>query len=509
MKRLILLLLTIPLLGVATAQTAWDGLQFSQNFYGGTARFTAMGGAFAALGGDFSSLSVNPAGIGVFRSWDLMFTPTVSYNITDTKYLKEADSDSYTSLGFDNIGLVIDVYNGESLKFNLGVGYNKLNSFIDRTYAYGTNNNNSYAAAIANAAKGIDPGILNGNDAFSQANWTVVLAWDTWLLEEDGAGNKYIAATQNYSPSGLPIHGGPLNQSYYKEVNGHSGEFLLSFGGNVVDEFYFGMNLGIQNVWKNWYQSITEKAVNSGNFETGFNTLMHESEIETRGAGCNLKLGFIWRPIGGLRWGAYFHSPSWLYLTDKYSEKMSVKFDATPNALADFKSAESPLGNFDYMVTTPMKWGTGLAYVIGNIAIISVEYEGLNYGTTRMSGYNGRRYVKLPYPDKDHPKYNYEDDYTKDNFGLVTNIRAGVELRLAPVAIRAGFAHYGSPLKNNKNYASNIFSAGLGYNTGNFYIDGAYSFALSGDRDRDMYEGSPMITNSFFGKVALTLGFRF
>ena len=508
MKRLFLLLLTIPILGVATAQTAWDGLQFSQNFYGGTARFTAMGGAFAALGGDFSSLSVNPAGIGVFRSWDFMITPTVSYNITDTKYLNGADSDSYTSFGLDNLGLVFDVYNDESLKLNLGVGYNKLNQYIDRTFAYGANNSNSYAAAIANAAKGINWSILNGNDAFKQPNWTAVLAWDTYLIE-DISDDEYIAATQNDSPSGVPVHGGLLNQSYYKEVSGHSGEFVLSFGGNVADEFYFGMNLGIQNIWRSWYQSFTEKANNPANFDTGFNTLMHESEVETRGAGCNIKLGIIWRPMNGLRWGAYFHSPSWLYLTDKYSEKMRTKFDATSSASAESYSSETDLGVFDYMITTPMKWGTGLAYVIGNMAIISLEYEGLNYGATKMSGYNGRRYAKLPYVGNEE-KYNYEDDYTKDNFGLAANIRAGAELRLNPVAIRAGFAHYGSPLKNNKKFASNVFSVGLGFNTDSFYIDGAYSFTLSGDRDNYLYADSPvMMTNSFFGKIALTLGFRF
>ena len=41
-------------------------------FYGGTARFMSMGGAFTALGGDISTLSQNPAGIGVFRTSEMM-----------------------------------------------------------------------------------------------------------------------------------------------------------------------------------------------------------------------------------------------------------------------------------------------------------------------------------------------------------------------------------------------------------------------------------------------------
>ena len=48
-------------------------------FYGGTARFMSMGGAFTALGGDISTLSQNPAGIGVFRASEMSVTPQLNY----------------------------------------------------------------------------------------------------------------------------------------------------------------------------------------------------------------------------------------------------------------------------------------------------------------------------------------------------------------------------------------------------------------------------------------------
>ena len=41
---------------------------FSQDDKNGTARFTAMSGAFGALGGDISSMNVNPAGLSVFNN---------------------------------------------------------------------------------------------------------------------------------------------------------------------------------------------------------------------------------------------------------------------------------------------------------------------------------------------------------------------------------------------------------------------------------------------------------
>ena len=41
---------------------------FAQNDNNGTARFTAMSGAFGALGGDVSSIHINPAGLSVFSN---------------------------------------------------------------------------------------------------------------------------------------------------------------------------------------------------------------------------------------------------------------------------------------------------------------------------------------------------------------------------------------------------------------------------------------------------------
>ena len=43
-------------------------LLFSQDDGNGTARFTAMSGAFGALGGDMSAVNINPAGLSVFNN---------------------------------------------------------------------------------------------------------------------------------------------------------------------------------------------------------------------------------------------------------------------------------------------------------------------------------------------------------------------------------------------------------------------------------------------------------
>ena len=69
MKRICLIIFVILIITTGIkAQNVDDALRYSQIFYGGSARFNSMGGAFTALGGDISTLNQNPAGLGVFRS---------------------------------------------------------------------------------------------------------------------------------------------------------------------------------------------------------------------------------------------------------------------------------------------------------------------------------------------------------------------------------------------------------------------------------------------------------
>ena len=83
----LIILLGIMFTSYAFAQNESDALRYSQRFFGATARSAAMGGAFASLGGDFSSLGYNPAGIAVFRTTELTFTPSFSMEDISTRYM--------------------------------------------------------------------------------------------------------------------------------------------------------------------------------------------------------------------------------------------------------------------------------------------------------------------------------------------------------------------------------------------------------------------------------------
>ncbi|MDR0692721.1 MAG: hypothetical protein LBF69_06765, partial [Prevotellaceae bacterium] len=127
MNRIFLFLVSIiGVVSSARAQNAWDGLILSQTQYEGTARFTAMGGAFAALGGDFTTLSINPAGIGVYRNSELTFSLAFNHGNTDADYLGNTANDSYSKLSVNNLGIVFGGTRADEglVSLNWGVGYN-------------------------------------------------------------------------------------------------------------------------------------------------------------------------------------------------------------------------------------------------------------------------------------------------------------------------------------------------------------------------------------------------
>ena len=66
MKKLLLSTFLIFGIQFVVSQNIYDALRYSNNDVEGSARFSAMSGAFGALGGELSAISINPAGSTIF-----------------------------------------------------------------------------------------------------------------------------------------------------------------------------------------------------------------------------------------------------------------------------------------------------------------------------------------------------------------------------------------------------------------------------------------------------------
>jgi len=135
---------------ILQAQDEFDALRYSQVGIGGTARTWGLGGAAGSMGGDFSSLSVNPAGIGIYRSSEMMMTPDLLISKNANTYLGNEEFDHSSKFNFTNFGLVFcNTGNGRYRlrkgwkSVGIGLGMNRLASFKNESYYAGLNTKNS------------------------------------------------------------------------------------------------------------------------------------------------------------------------------------------------------------------------------------------------------------------------------------------------------------------------------------------------------------------------------
>ena len=88
MKRIFTLAsLVLTLSASGFAQGEMDAFNLSYNDLTGTARGVAMGGAFGALGGYATGVAINPAGIGVYSSSEIVTTLNFTNRKAETSFL--------------------------------------------------------------------------------------------------------------------------------------------------------------------------------------------------------------------------------------------------------------------------------------------------------------------------------------------------------------------------------------------------------------------------------------
>ncbi|MBR6424083.1 MAG: hypothetical protein IKS47_05345 [Bacteroidales bacterium] len=469
MKKITTLFLILATAAGLYAQTADDALNIAQERYEGTARSMAMGNAFTALGGDLGGLGINPAASGVFRHSQFTFTPTLTFSRSNVDYLGNHESTTGLGLGLSNLGVVLsfdtDSYNG-LLNYSFGFVYNKKNNFRSKMNARGSTNQSSMLGSYASRLNLYDPNkgwwtdinkaSLEASNAYSNLGeyfWPGIMAWNDYALapfytDEKETNYIYIASTEDYENGHIQT-GGMLNQRFNRRTYGGVEEFAFNFGGNLGDFLYFGANLNLHTVSQTTEEYYEEKAQNSRDFQDGFRSMDNSFWLRTSGAGANFKFGVILTPFGGLRLGATITTPTWYSLTDQWDYTMNTAYDNN-----NTYTETSPTGSYTYRLTAPMRWSLGAAYTFLDRALLSVDYESVNYAKMCYRTENGN--------EGDFAATNME---IRDYFGRSHVVRAGAEVRLNwLLSLRGGYQYYSPATSYTK--GMHVYSAGIGFNLG-------------------------------------------
>ncbi len=468
------------------AQNEVDALRFSSSVYGGTARGVSMGGAFGSLGGDLSSISYNPAGLGVYRSSEFNFTPSFYYNTTTSNYNGNSMYDFKQSVNINNIGGVISSVYGKNsdewISTSFAFGYNRTNNYNSYTLIEGVNNESSVTDFFARKADGSSSDNLNG--------FNTALAWDAYLI------NHNYDDTNNFSYESVMANYGQV-QNLSKSSSGGAGEYFVAIGGNYGHKLYIGGSFALTSVNYNESRVLEENDVDDviDNFES----LKYTQILNTSGNGYNLKFGAIYRPINWIRIGASIHSPTIYKLKEQYSTSVSSVFSINTMS-GTFSSGEN---DYNYTLSTPLKAIGSISFIIKKRALISLDYEMIDYSQARLraSDYG----------------FGEENNTIQTAYGAANNIRVGAEYRLGSVSLRGGYSLYGSPYRTNQvNYGSlelASYSGGIGFKNNDSYIDIAFVYSEYSEKYY-LYDPSIVAINgadisSVTSKLLVTIGTKF
>ena len=471
--------------------SAFDMFNISQPEFGlATARSASMAGAFASLGGDFSSLTINPAGLGMYRRNEVVLTPmmTFSYSSTSASSFEKVNANQF-ALGA--MGAVFKLRESEHgvMAINLGFGYtrtadyNYQYSFASRGYAGNGSIADLYAAQFQNA--GVTSAYLDNNYPQEGFRWQSVdpTYW--------GATLGYLVGLTGDSKGkwGRDMISPAAEVDQYTTVvsSGSAGEYSISLGMNIDSRFYVGATLGIPVVqisrniyYGEGYHYSSEPALN---YRMDYFNYDQNSRI--KGVGVNLKVGMIYRPIEGLRLGFAVHTPTYYSLTYKYSAGMTSdvkalnnvnEYQTDANGYVDppFSEQTSQLVDSDdyaWEFTTPTRLLFGVSYSVRNFLTLSLDYE--------CDFYNGMRVKGSPYGK------GLYDAYFKERFKGSNTVRAGVEWRVIPqVAIRGGYGWWSGALRDSEaiysspvSYQTQVVGAGCGVALSQYVtIDLAYQY---------------------------------
>lgn len=468
------------------AQNEDDALRYSFLTFGSTARSMGLAGAFGAVGADFSTLSVNPAGIGLYNSSEFSFSPSMYVGKTTSSYNGRSFDDMRYNFNLGNAGMVLtfptntQANNSGWKNIQFGFGINRNNNFNNRMVIEGTNNSSSLLDTWVLAADGTVPENLSEFD--------LGLAFNTWLLDTiTGNPTRY----KNAVPGGGVLQRKSINSS------GSMNEWVISMGANYDDRLYFGATLGFPFLRYNEESSYNELALAPEIGFDQFREFTYHQNLQTDGSGFNFKFGLIFKPVEFIRIGAALHTPTYFYnMHENYSSSIKSKFDNGDNF-----SEKSPEGSFDYKLNTPMRAIGSIAFIVGKYGLVSADYEFVDYSESRFRA-------------NDVDVYFDVNDAIRSKYTTASNLRVGTEWRIDKFSVRGGYALYDSPFKSNVNDAARTsYTFGLGLREAGYFMDFAYIFSKAKE-DYYIYDPSrvplsPSKNEIISQNFLLTMGFRF
>lgn len=494
----------------------------------GTARSVAMGGAFTSLGADAASISINPAGLAMYRSSnmgsaELVLTPSLIFSNVDSDVLgtdgyTDKYSNSETNMILNNFSWIRNFYNprAKGIKgMTMAISYDvtaktKYNSSVSSP-ATEISIGDYFAAQLS----GINPDNITGSSTtmynnYNSGLWGAIMSYNNYLLEEKTETDGY-----DYFIHPLTLEAGDkVAPSQVIKQNVNIQNLSFSFAVNVDDILYLGATLGAS--YYEYSSSNTYQELGYTDNVGDFVGLSYYQSNIVSGSSFDLKLGATLEPIVGLKIGVAYHLPKVYYLLDEYYADLYNEYLDTedPNYTEGYSSS-SPYSLLDYSVRTSSSLLTGVSYAT-KYGILSFDYQRTWYGNMKVRGF-------------DQESLDSFSSDIKSSYEGANNFMVGLEVRpIVNTYIRGGYAYYGFGMKDveSKYNSMQSVSFGLGYRFSSgvgldlSYVSSSYNSLpytyFAGDfvdpsTGEDIYVASESIISQKIANsaLALTISYRF
>jgi len=483
MKKLLVFAGAAMCFSAAISQTPEDVLRYSYFPQHGTARNMAIGGAMGSLGGDLNALYVNPAGLGLYKTREIVLSPGFNFNNNKANFRGTNSNSNKSNFDLGTSGMVIG-FNSKYSKWTnqaFSFGISQTANFNNVVSYSGKNDQSSFSEQYAEqfSQSGLDPDQALNDPRFTFGTAPAIY---TYLIDtfRNANGSPIIKAL----PEFLLANGIALDQQKTIETQGGIYDIALGYAANMDDKVYFGASIGIPIV--NYTRLIKYRESDpSGDKDNNFNFFEYNDYLSTKGFGINAKLGLIFKPAEFVRLGLAVHTPTYYSLTDKQSTDLTTDtedYEGVHKVSSDiFTGGEQ--GRTQYTSTTPWKVVMSGSYVFREVndtrkqrAFITADVEYVGYAGSGFKA-DGDNIT-----NDDIQYYRDMKSVIKDYYKSALNYRLGGELKFNTFMFRLGGAYYSNPYKD-KELKSNItqVSGGLGYRDHGMFIDLTYVHNMSKD----------------------------
>ena len=249
-----------------------------------------------------------------------------------------------------------------------------------------------YIAAISNRDGATGNNLLSSDsyDPYMSQNWLSVLGYDSYIISSSNpsqAGGFYSSFGEN-ADNLWEVQQADL----YVHENGAIDKYNFSLATNISNTVFLGATLAVTDL--NYHlTSVYDEDFGYGDGQTTSDHLYWDNYSSVDGTGYAFNLGVIVRPCDFLRLGVAYNSPTWYKITDYHTAEAG----ATINGYTDAQGTQNVNSNVstpdgaytEYRLRTSDRWIFSAAAILGQTALISVDYELSRYNSMHLSAWNG------------------------------------------------------------------------------------------------------------------------